>query len=324
MTTLALRDVCRTFVSGLPWARQRVRALGGVSFSLAPGETVGVLGESGSGKTTLLRLDAFLLRPTAGTVVAGGADPWQLSPEARRQLRRHVQVVFQEGSDALDPRQTVASAVAEPLANFGVRGGARRERVAAALDAVGVTPELLGRYPGELSGGQRQRVSLARALTVDPDLLLLDEPVSALDVSVGAQVLNLLADLQASRGLGMLLISHELPVVRYLAHRVLVLFAGVVVEEGPAAAVLDAPAHPYTRLLRTAALTVDPEAGLPEVPPPAPASAAGCAFATRCPAVMPRCRAERPPAYAVETGRQVRCFLYDQAPQATSAAAASH
>jgi oligopeptide/dipeptide ABC transporter ATP-binding protein len=286
--------------------------LDGVTLTVRPGETVGVLGESGSGKTTLVRLAAFLLRPTRGRVLIDGADVWSRSGEERRRLRRQVQVVFQEGSDTLDPLQTVAAAVAEPLANFGI--GSRTERaaaVASALAGVGLTSDLAGRYPGELSGGQRQRVGIARALVLQPRIVLLDEPVSALDVSVGAQVLNLLGGLQREHNLGYLLISHELPVVRYLAHRVVVLYAGHVVEEGPAREVLDHPAHPYTVALRAAALTVAPGAGLPDVPPAAPPAQTGCPFATRCPAVVPRCRNALPTLQEGEGGRRVRCVLFE-------------
>lgn len=311
MAELRLESVSKVFHAGPPWARSRTTALHDLTIAVRTGETLGVLGESGSGKTTLLRLAAFLLRPTSGQVLVNSADPWTLGREARRQLRRQLQIVFQEGSDALDPRQTVAAAVAEPLANFGVGRRARAVAVRAALEAVGLGPELAGRYPGELSGGQRQRVGLARALVLEPELVLLDEPVSALDVSVAAQVLNLLADLRAARGWSYVLVSHELPVVRYLAERVIVLYAGWVVEEGPAIDVLDRPAHPYTAALRAAALTVSPGAGLPEVPPAAPPAERGCPFASRCPAVMDRCRAMLPALVALEGGRLVRCHLYD-------------
>jgi oligopeptide/dipeptide ABC transporter ATP-binding protein len=314
MTELRLERASKTFRSGLPWRRRETPAVRDVSLVARTGETLGVLGESGSGKTTLVRLAAFLIRPDDGGVRVDGVDPWTLSGAARRRLRRQVQVVFQESSDALDPRQSVAAAVAEPLANVGVGRRERAVAVATALDAVGLGPELAGRYPGQLSGGQRQRVGIARALVLAPELILLDEPVSALDVSVAAQVMNLLADLKAERGLGYVLISHELPVVRYLADRAVVLYAGRVVEAGPARDVLDRPAHPYTRALRAAALTVEPGAGLPSVPGPAPLAPSGCPFAPRCPAVMDRCRASLPPLLEIEGNRAVRCLLYDDSP----------
>ena len=311
MTSLRLKGVAKTFRSGLLFAQQKTQAVRGVTLEVRSGETIGVLGESGSGKTTLVRLAAFLLRPTSGSVSLDGTDPWRVGAAARRQLRRRLQVVFQEGSDSLDPRQSVAETVEEPLLNFGVSRQARGALVADALHEVGLTSELAGRYPFQLSGGQRQRVGIARALVLQPELVLLDEPVSALDVSVGAQVLNLLADLQERRGLGYLLITHELPVVRYLADRVIVMFAGYVVESGPAADVLGNPAHPYTAAMRSAALTVNTDAGLPDLPPVAAPSSVGCAYATRCPAVMARCHRETPPLYEVESGRTARCFLFE-------------
>jgi oligopeptide/dipeptide ABC transporter ATP-binding protein len=307
---LRLDRVSKTFRTGLFFGRQKTEAVRGVTLEVRSGETVGILGESGSGKTTLVRLAAFLLRPTAGTVTLDGVDPWRRSSAQRRQLRHRLQVVFQEGSDGLDPRQSVAEAVEEPLLNFGVPSAARKGLVAEALHEVGLTPELAGRYPFQLSGGQRQRIGIARALVLQPELVLLDEPVSALDVSVAAQVLNLLADLQERRGLGYLLITHELPVARFLADQIVVMFAGHVVESGPAAEVLTRPAHPYTVALRAAALTVDPDGGLPALAPAAPPATRGCPYATRCPAVMPRCQVESPSLYEVEPGRAARCFLF--------------
>ena len=315
MTRLFLDGVSKTFRSGLFFSRQKTAAVRDVTLDVRAGETVGILGESGSGKTTLVRLAAFLLRPTAGKVTLDGVDPWTLSVAARRQLRRRLQVVFQEGSDGLDPRQSVAEAVEEPLLNFATPKTARAALVRDALHEVGLTPELAGRYPFQLSGGQRQRVGIARALVLQPELVLLDEPVSALDVSVAAQVLNLLADLQDRRGMGYLLITHELPVVRYLADHVIVMFAGRVIEAGPAAEVLTRPAHPYTAAMRAASLTVDAGAGLPELPPVAPPAAEGCAYASRCPMVMARCRQQAPPLFELKAGRHARCFLFDDAPE---------
>jgi oligopeptide/dipeptide ABC transporter ATP-binding protein len=313
MTRLLLDNVGKTFRAGFLFGRHKTEAVRDVTLEVRSGETVGILGESGSGKSTLVRLAAFLLRPTTGSVTLDGVDPWRLAASARRQLRRRLQVVFQEGSDGLDPRQSVAEAVGEPLVNFGTPAKERAALVADALQEVGLTPELAGRYPFQLSGGQRQRVGVARALVLQPELVLLDEPVSALDVSVAAQVLNLLADLQERRGVGYLLITHELPVVRYLADRVAVMFAGRVVEAGPAGEVLTRPAHPYTAAMRAAALTVDPGAGLPALPAVAPPAAHGCPYASRCPAVMPRCRVETPPPFEVGSGRTTRCFLFESA-----------
>ena len=313
MTTLQLEGVSKTFRSGLFFARQKTEAVRDVTLQVSAGETVGILGESGSGKTTLVRLAAFLLRPTTGQVTLDGVDPWSLPNAERRHLRRRLQVVFQEGSDGLDPRQSVAEAVEEPLLNFGTPRAARAALVADALHEVGLNPELAGRYPFQLSGGQRQRVGIARALVLQPELVLLDEPVSALDVSVAAQVLNLLADLQERRKMGYLLITHELPVVRYLADHVVVMFAGRVVESGPAVEVLTRPAHPYTAAMRSAALTVDTTAGLPDLPPVAQPSSMGCPYASRCPVVMERCRQQIPDLYEAEPGRHARCFLFDVA-----------
>ncbi len=306
---LRLTAAGRDFASGLFWSRQRTVALEALDLELRPRETVGLLGQSGSGKTTALRIAGFLLRPTRGEVSVGGRDPWRAGGRERRRLRRDVQYVFQDGSDAFDPRQAAAGIVEEPLRNFGVPATDRRERVAEGFAAVGLTADLRDRHPHQLSGGQRQRLGIARALVLEPGTLLLDEPVSALDVSLAAQVLNLLRDLQEQRGLGYLLVSHELPVVQHLADRVLVLYAGLVVEEG-GAKILSAPAHPYTQALRAAALTVDPGAGLPPIAGVAPPAQRGCAFAPSCPAVHDRCREARPALARQPDGRRVRCFLF--------------
>ncbi len=283
-----------------------------VDLDVRVGQTLGVLGESGSGKTTLLRLAAFMLRPSAGRLLIGGVDPWSLRPEPRRQLRRRVQLVLQASSDPLDPLQRAIDAVAEPLANFGVAAGDisdRRERAARTLLRVGLTADLAGRYPSQLSGGQRQRVNLARAMVLDPEIVLLDEPVSALDPSSSAQVLEFLASAPGTRRPGYVLVSHEAEVIRALADRVAVLYAGRVVEQGGTDDVLDNPAHPYTRSLRAAQLSLDPGGGLPQVAPFAPPAPTGCPFATRCPEVIPHCRTADPPPTQLPD-RQVRCFLY--------------
>ncbi|MGH3753419.1 MAG: oligopeptide/dipeptide ABC transporter ATP-binding protein [Pseudonocardiaceae bacterium] len=315
---LELSAAAKEFVSGPPWSRRRTPALHGVDLTVEVGHTLGILGESGSGKTTLLRLAAFILRPSAGRVRVAGVDPWALRPAARRQLRRRVQLVLQSSSDPLDPLQRAVDAVAEPLANFGVPARQGRELAAAALVSVGLTPDLAGRYPSQLSGGQRQRVNLARALVLDPDVVLLDEPVSALDPSSAAQVLDLLAHPDGARRPGYVLVSHEAEVIRALAEHVLVLYAGRVVERGPVGAVLDTPAHPYAASLRAAQLTLRPGAGLPEVAAPAPAALAGCPFSPRCVRATAGCRVTEPPPTTLTGGHVVRCFhpVEQCAPQA--------
>ncbi|UIP00577.1 ABC transporter ATP-binding protein [Halobaculum sp. CBA1158] len=284
-----------------------VRAVDGVSFEIGRGEALGLIGESGSGKSTvaetLLRLD----EPTGGTVrfdgtlVAGGdrdgnaagdAGDAGADSEALSELRRRTAMVFQDPSSSLDPRMTVGESAAEPLSVRGVARGRRRERVATLFDRVGLSPDHRDRYPHELSGGQKRRVSIARALALDPEFVVLDEPTAALDVSVQAEILGLLEDLRTSFDLSMLFISHDVSVIREACDRVAVMYAGEVVETGPTAAVLDDPAHPYTRALSAAVPTPDPRAGRPEnvlsgaVPDPADPPD-GCRFHTRCPEVIP-------------------------------------
>jgi oligopeptide/dipeptide ABC transporter ATP-binding protein len=294
---LAAREVSKDY-PGRAGARP-VRAVDTVSLVVQRGETLGLVGESGCGKSTLGRLLLGLEAPTSGTVHFEGHPVEARNPRALRPLRRRMQVVFQDPYSALNPRMTVGDAIAEGLVIH--RLCARREmarRVAELMTEVGLNPADAGRYPHEFSGGQRQRIGIARALAVDPDLLICDEPVSALDVSVQAQVLNLLADLQQTRGLAMLFIAHDLAVVRQLAHRVAVMYLGRIVEVGPADQVIGRPAHPYTRALLSAVpgngatgriiLAGDPPS--PSAPPP------GCAFASRCYHARrdQRCEAERP------------------------------
>lgn len=271
-------------------------AVRGVSLGLARGETLGLVGESGCGKSTLARALLGLERLAAGSVHFDGAALQGASPATLRALRRRFQPVFQDPGSALDPRMSVGASIAEPLGihRVGTRAE-RRRRVAALLEAVQLPQELAARLPAELSSGQRQRVALARALALEPELLLLDEPVSALDVSVQAQLLNLLAALKRARGLTLLFISHDLDVVAWLADRVAVMYAGRLVEVGAVADVVERPRHPYTRALLDARPGRQPSgAPLPPEPPSPLDVPAGCAFAARCPLAQDRCRRDDP------------------------------
>ena len=276
-----------------------------VSLRVESGETVALVGESGSGKSTILRAAMGLVRPAAGAVRLDGVDIAGLSARALRPHRRAMQMVFQDPYASLDPRQTAEAIVVEPLKIVEPRSTAASRRAAAKalLQEVGLPEEALDRYPHEFSGGQRQRLGIARALAVEPKILLLDEPVSALDVSVRAQVLNLLLDLRERRGLSYLFVSHDLGLVRLIARRVVVLYAGRVVEEGPSESVLGAPRHPYTRELLDAVPKIAAAGGrrhgqgqaAKRQPTVAGASGAqGCAFSPRCPEASARCIAERP------------------------------
>ena len=283
-------------------AKASVRALADVSLSLAPGRTLAVVGESGCGKSTLARQIAMLETPTAGSVRIDGVDPAEADPVARRALRRTVQMVFQNPFASLNPRKKIGAALEEPLVIDGDLGRAEREaRGRAMLARVGLSPEHSRRYPHMFSGGQRQRIAIARALMLGPRLVVADEPVSALDVSVQAQVLNLLMDLQESTGVAYVFISHNLAVVELIADEVAVMYLGRVMERAPKAALFAAPRHPYTRALLASTPRVDAaargEAALAraarsalagELPSPlAPPS--GCVFRTRCPYAIKRC-----------------------------------
>jgi oligopeptide/dipeptide ABC transporter ATP-binding protein len=288
--------------------RGTVRALDGVDLEVARGECVALVGESGSGKTTLGRCALRLVEPTAGRVVFAGEDLLALSGAALRARRRRFQMVFQDPYGSLDPRQRVASIIAEPLAlHTALDAPARRERVRELLAAVGLAPALASRFPHELSGGQRQRVGIARALAPEPDLLVADEPVSSLDVSVRGQVLALLAGLRERLGLALLLISHDLAAVERLADRVAVMYLGRVVERASTRELLARPRHPYTASLLSAVPVADPRRRRRRIvlagePPSAAAPPSGCPFHPRCPVARPRCAAERPPLAPASAG----------------------
>jgi peptide/nickel transport system ATP-binding protein len=303
--------------------RGAVRAVDGVDLTIHPGETLGLVGESGSGKSTVARLVVRLLQPTGGAVVLDGDDLCRLEGRRLRAVRRNMQMVFQDPYSSLDPRATIADSVGEPMeVHDGVRGAARDRRVAELLELVGIDDHALRRYPHEFSGGQRQRIAVARALALNPRLLVCDEPVSSLDVSTQSQVINLLADLQARLGLAYLFIAHDLSVVRHLSHRIAVMYLGQIIEVGDAEEVYQRPTHPYTEALLSAIPVPDPalQRGRKrivlhgEVPSPLnPPS--GCRFRTRCPYAMDVCAERQPEPYTTPSGTTVRCHLHTEGPR---------
>ncbi|MGW7679670.1 ABC transporter ATP-binding protein [Kribbella sp. NPDC054772] len=312
---LRLKDVKKYFgLRGVPWRQaQAVRAVDGVNLLVRKGETLGLVGESGSGKSTLARVATRLLDPTQGRVEIGGEDVTKVRGRRLRPIRRRVQMVFQDPQASLNPRQSVGTILSTPFRAQGVRP--TRAQLVELLEQVGLAEQHLERYPHEFSGGQRQRIGIARALSVKPELVVCDEPVSALDVSVQAQVLNLLADLRDELGLSYVLVAHDLAVVRQVADRIAVMYLGTIVEEGPAEQVYDAPAHPYTKALLSAVPV--PEPGVVrerivltgDVPTPiSPPS--GCPFRTRCYKAQDVCATERPVLEPVEGSTEHRAACY--------------
>jgi oligopeptide/dipeptide ABC transporter ATP-binding protein len=314
MTPLATAaGLTKHFPAGGLFARGRaVQAVTDVSLAVAKGETLGLVGESGSGKSTVGRLLLGLLPPTNGQVTFDGADLATARPGELRTLRRRMQLVFQDPYGSLDPRRTVGAQIGDALGIHALLPApARPARIAALLEQVGLAPEHAARYPHQFSGGQRQRIGIARALASGPDFLVADEPVSALDVSVQAQVLALLADLRARLGLAMLFISHDLPVVRHLCDRVAVMYLGRIMEEGTVAEVFSTPRHPYTQALLSAAPSLHPERRRTRIilqgEPPSPANPpSGCVFRTRCPIAISDCATAVPP--LVGQGHRVACI----------------
>lgn len=314
---LEVRDLTKVYP--VRSGKGRIRALDEVSFDLAAGETLGVLGESGCGKSTLAKLLVRLEQPSGGTVKLDGVELTALSGSALRAQRRKIQMVFQDPYSSLNPRFRVGTILGDVLAvhGLGCDRSARRRRTAQLLDQVGLDPVFASRFPHEMSGGQCQRVGIARALAVEPSVLLLDEPVSALDVSVRAEIMNLLARLQSELGLSYVFISHDLSMVRHLSDRVAVMYMGRIVEFGRWDDVIDCARHPYTLALRAAVPAPDPALGAPieatvrgEVPNPAmPPS--GCTFHPRCERAEHRCLVEVPELRAVGD-RQVSCHLVSE------------
>jgi oligopeptide transport system ATP-binding protein len=313
-------------VSSRAWRGGSVtlRALDDVSLEIQRGETLALVGESGCGKTTTGRTLIRLYRPVRGRIVFDGADVTSVSGAKLRDFRRRVQMVFQDPYASLNPRMKVEDVIAEPLLAYGVGGRSeRRDRVRELLDLVGLPPDAGRRFPHAFSGGQRQRIGIARALVLGPDLLIADEPVSALDVSIQAQIVNLMKDLQGELGLTTLFIAHDLAVVRNIAQRIAVMYLGKVVELAPRDALFDAPLHPYTSSLLSAVPVPDPDLERTrerivlsgEVPSPIDPPA-GCRFHTRCPHVMDHCRTIEPRLQPAGEGRLVACHLVHPPPSA--------
>ena len=327
MPLLSVLSLCVQYQS----ARGVVRAVNDVSFDLEAGETLGLVGESGCGKSTLGKAIMRLLPSCDGRVFLDGDDITRMQPGALKAARKSMQMIFQDPYGSLNPRHDVGTIVGQPLSVAGWSRRDIRDRVIELLEQVGLPPEAMRRYPHEFSGGQRQRIGIARALALSPKVIICDEPVSALDVSVRAQVINLLEDLQQKTGVAYLFISHDLSVVEHISDQLIVMYLGRIVESGRSEEIWDQPAHPYTQALLAAAPVADPRLARSRVRSvlqgelPSPLNPpAGCSFNTRCPHARERCRQEQPLLRSVSGGRRVACHydLMEQQPAAPYAAAA--
>ena len=297
---------------------QTVKAVDGVSFTIAPGETLGLAGESGSGKSTVARTLVRINRPTGGSIRLDGTEAGTLSGPELRAYRRRMQMVYQDPYDSLDPKMTISDAIAEGLSVRGVPRSRRAAQVEELLARVRLPSALSARYPGQLSGGQRQRISIARALAVDPEVIVCDEAVAALDVSIRAQVLNLLKDIQADAGVSYLFISHDLSTLRFMADRIAIMYVGRLVEYGTSEQVFGQPCHPYTQALiaavpDVASLGSPRPAPLPGEPPNPASPPAGCHFHPRCPLAVEMCKTVPPPLVRKAAGQLAACHVVPDA-----------
>ena len=311
-----IRTDFRVSGGGLFQPKRKLRAVNDVSFTLREGETLGVVGESGCGKSTLGRSLLRLIEPSGGRVLWQGEDIAKLSPEEMRLKRRDMQMIFQDPIASLDPRMTIGDIIAEPLTVFeaGLSKAQRRARVLEVMDTVGLSGDMLNRYPHEFSGGQAQRIGIARAIITRPKLVVCDEPVSALDVSIQAQIVNLLQELKRKFGLTMIFISHDLSIMRLISDRIMVLYLGRVVELAEKSALFADPKHPYTRALLSAAPVPDPKTArarqriMLRGDPPSPLDPpSGCAFRTRCPLAEERCATRPQELTTVAPGQEIAC-----------------